>query len=278
MNIYISSSWKNRERVREMAERLTSMGHDVYDFTDSRCRKMPEIPPERFSEEYDPDTMVYREYIRRPEWQAAVTENRQAIAWADLIILLLPCGNDSHADWALGVGMGIRSVVVGRPRRGERSPVHIWANEIVDSVDDAYKWIEGLLSDDKPILCIDFDGVIHSYERGWQDGAIYGDVVSGFFEWVERVRDKFKLVIYSSRSKTDDGVAAMRRWLYEQRKNWIKNGGKGHPSERLEIEFSYEKPAAWITIDDRAIRFNGNWNALELTADMLLEFRSWNAK
>jgi hypothetical protein len=134
------------------------------------------------------------------------------------------------------------------------------------------------MSDFKPTICIDFDGVIHSYERGWQNGVIYGDVVPGFFEWVERVRDRFGLVIYSSRSKTDDGVLAMGTWLHEKRDAWIKAGGTRHPTEPLTFEFSHEKPAAWLTIDDRAIPFKGDWYASELTPDAMRAFKPWNSK
>ena len=130
----------------------------------------------------------------------------------------------------------------------------------------------------QPTICIDFDGVIHSYELGWQGGVIYGTVVPGFFEWVETVRHKFRLAIYSSRSKDDAGVTAMGLWLHEQRNAWLKAGGKQHPTEPLTIEFAHEKPAAWLTIDDRAIQFTGDWSAPELQADAMLAFRPWNAR
>lgn len=142
MNIYISSSWKNREEVRQLAESLRNLGHEVYDFTDPACRKTPEIPPEKYPEEFDPTIHKYSEYIRKPEWKQAVMENKKAIEDADFIILLLPCGSDSHADWALGVGMGKWSVVVGQPRKGERSPVHHWANGMFDTVDQFIEWFK----------------------------------------------------------------------------------------------------------------------------------------
>lgn len=118
---------------------------------------------------------------------------------------------------------------------------------------------------------------MHSYERGWQDGAIYGEVTRGFFEWVELVRHDFRLVIYSSRSKDDDGVIAMTLWLHEKRNAWIKAGGQRHPTEPLEIEFAHEKPAAWLTIDDRCVRFDGSWDNPLLTLEAMRTFKPWNS-
>jgi hypothetical protein len=133
------------------------------------------------------------------------------------------------------------------------------------------------MSDFKPILCIDFDGVIHSYEKGWRDGTIYGTVVPGFFEWVEAVRDRFTLVIYSSRSKDAEGRKAMMDWFTDQRIKWLQAGG-ARRGDSLDIIFANVKPAAWLTIDDRAICFRGDWSAPELSADALRAFKPWNAQ
>jgi hypothetical protein len=130
---------------------------------------------------------------------------------------------------------------------------------------------------DRPTICVDFDGAIHSYERGWQDGAIYGHVVPGFFEWVERVRDHFKLVIHSSRAKDEAGVVAIVFWLHKQRDAWIATGGVRDPIKPLEIEVSAEKPPAWLTIDDRCIRFDGDWAAPELQSEAMRSFKPWTA-
>lgn len=145
MNVYISASWKKRNMVRVLAVELRRMGHEVYDFTDGRCRCTPELPPEKFPEKFNREIHNYREYLNRePAFRNTVEENRRAIEWCDLVILLLPCGLDATAGWALGVGLGKKSVVVGQPVTGERSPTHLWANGMVDNVLDVLTWIKTL--------------------------------------------------------------------------------------------------------------------------------------
>lgn len=128
----------------------------------------------------------------------------------------------------------------------------------------------------KPILCVDFDGVIHSYASGWQGPLVIADdATPGFFEWLDDVAQHFKVVVYSSRSKEPGACDAMALWMAAQRKKWREAGGKspldptGMP---VEVEFSHEKPAAFLTLDDRAICFDGKWP----DPKQMLAFKPWN--
>ena len=128
----------------------------------------------------------------------------------------------------------------------------------------------------KPILCIDFDGVIHDYKRGWQGGVIYGKVTEGFWTWAEEAQNVFKLVIYSSRSKHPEMVEAMKAWLVRQYCNDF-GVSEGWGTEAIFLfEFAAEKPSAWLTIDDRAICFKGDWS--HLTPEAMLSFKPWNVE
>lgn len=130
---------------------------------------------------------------------------------------------------------------------------------------------------DKPNLVIDFDGVIHSYEDGWQGGHIYGTVVPKFFEWAERAKQRFTLCIYSSRSGSHKSCQPMKDWLKVQLTNWKWD----NPNSTLEFDdftFPPSKPPAFVMIDDRAITFNGNWLDPAYDPDILITFRSWVSK
>ena len=129
----------------------------------------------------------------------------------------------------------------------------------------------------KPILCIDFDGVIHSYSSGWQGATVISDrATPGFFEWAEKAARHFTLVVYSSRSKDPAAIEAMQIWMVNERRRWRDEGGLPETDAPLEFEFSAEKPAAFLTIDDRAICFQGDWIALD--PKELLEFKPWNKR
>lgn len=131
-----------------------------------------------------------------------------------------------------------------------------------------------------PIICVDFDGVIHSYKSGWQGVAVIPDEpVPGAIEWLMAhlpVPDAFGMApeykgpevqIYSSRSKSWFGRRAMKKWL-------IKHGL--HPAYIYDgiLKFPVKKPAAFLTIDDRAICFNGTFP----TAKEMMSFKPWNKK
>ena len=129
---------------------------------------------------------------------------------------------------------------------------------------------------EREIICIDFDGVIHSYEHGWQDGDIYGTVVEGFWEWALIAQEKFKLVIYSSRSSDPNMLVQMHNWLNNEWQKYCTTKQLIQPIPNY--HYTREKPAAFITIDDRAITFKGDWSAPELTVEAMLAFKPWNVK
>lgn len=134
----------------------------------------------------------------------------------------------------------------------------------------------------KPVLCVDFDGVIHSYKSGWQGPRkISDEPVPGALEWLRDiyVEGKFDVAIYSSRSKAFLGRAVMKNWL----RIWLfdRFGYQAGPlmdplaDEILDwLKFPTKKPAAFLTIDDRAVCFDGDWS--KLTADAMFSFKPWD--
>lgn len=153
----------------------------------------------------------------------------------------------------------------------------------------------------KPILCLDFDGVIHSYSSGWKGASVIPDPpVKDALQFIVKALDRFEVHILSSRSHQWGGKRAMKRWLrshlialgvpnddmHLQVPQWwvekivaqsemepwhIANRDAADEIIRR-IKWPWFKPPATVTIDDRAITFTGSWPAL---AD-LRAFKPWN--
>lgn len=129
----------------------------------------------------------------------------------------------------------------------------------------------------KPILSIDFDGVIHSYKSGWLAIDIIPDPpVDSAFDALKKYQEKFRVSIFSSRSGSILGIRAMKRWF--EKWGWECNrkyvGSLLIDVEPIGLYFPSEKPAAFLTIDDRAITFKGSFPP----AEELLNFQQWQIK
>lgn len=121
-------------------------------------------------------------------------------------------------------------------------------------------------------LSIDFDGVLHRYDNGWQGpDVVDSPPVEGALEFLAQAVDTYDVCIYSSRSRYRAGRRAMKQWLERELKAKF---GTGWYRIYHSIRWPWFKPAAWLTIDDRAMKFEGHFpTMLELS-----KFKTWQGK
>jgi len=117
-------------------------------------------------------------------------------------------------------------------------------------------------SDGKPILALDFDGVLHSYASGWQGACTVADEpVAGAQAFCERAIKHFALLVFSSRCSMPGGAQAIMLWLRLH-----------HFPEGMWVSIDGVKAPATVTLDDRAWRFDGEWPDVE----ELAVFQPWH--
>ena len=135
----------------------------------------------------------------------------------------------------------------------------------------------------KPILCLDFDGVCHSYTSGWKGATTIPDPpVEGMWPFIIAAARRFEIHVYSSRSHQEGGISAMIDWFAD---HLVTYPGQWYFFKRysdrmvifraetpLWLQFPKKKPSAMVTLDDRALTFTGVWPDV----DALREFKPWN--
>ena len=114
---------------------------------------------------------------------------------------------------------------------------------------------ENSFPDETYQIGVDFDGVIHKCSKGFYDGTVYDPPIEGAREALERLSKKFVIVMYSAKARKDrmlidgkTGVELIWEWLEK------------HDMKQFVKEVTAEKPRAVFYIDDKAVRFEGNWN------------------
>lgn len=106
--------------------------------------------------------------------------------------------------------------------------------------------------DNRKNVLIDFDGVIHKYSKGFYDGTIYDPPTEGAKEAIDKLKNKYRIVIFSARLSptTNKDVEDQKKNMI----NWLSKYNIYYD------QLSYEKIPAVAYIDDLAIHFTGDWD------------------
>ena len=69
-------------------------------------------------------------------------------------------------------------------------------------------------------IAVDFDGVIHNFDKGWHDGTCYGDPLPGALEALKRLSQDYNVIIFTAKAKPSrplvngkTGTELVQEWL-----------------------------------------------------------------
>ncbi len=133
MKIYVASSWRNIFQ-QEVVKRLRYAGHEVYDFMN---------PPGQTGFQWSEidvnwpnwTTEQYRKALNHPVAIAGFNSDFSAMQWADICVMVLPCGRSANteAGWMKGAG---KKVYVLSPDKEEPELMYKIYDGIFCSVSD----------------------------------------------------------------------------------------------------------------------------------------------
>lgn len=114
---------------------------------------------------------------------------------------------------------------------------------------------------------LDFDGVIHSYERGWQNGQIYGTLMPGARDGIRTVMSAEAAFVFTAREDLDVvvewieqklGIPAVSHADWEG--EFLDGDAPAFWNEKGRLLVTNRKLPARKYLDDRGVTFgSGGW-------------------
>ena len=115
-------------------------------------------------------------------------------------------------------------------------------------------------------VAFDLDGTILDYEIGMADKGTFGKPYPGIIDEMKKLRSKgWKIIIWTCRGKTRAMTNHLKKYgiPYD---NINSNSSGPHDSPKIHFD---------VTVDDRALRFDGNTKGL---AERVMNARPWYEK
>ena len=117
----------------------------------------------------------------------------------------------------------------------------------------SYKEVPPGFENDLKNIAIDFDGVIHTFDKGFYDGTCYGEPLPGSLEAIKTLSETYNIIIFTAKAKPSrplvdgkTGTELVIEWLTK------------HDVMQYVVEVTSEKPRAQLYIDDKGYHFE-NW-------------------
>lgn len=121
---------------------------------------------------------------------------------------------------------------------------------------------------EKKTICIDFDGVIHDYSKGWQGEDVFGQMIPNADIGTSVLKQKgWTVIIFTTRKKTDK----LEQWLKEH--NIVYDYINENPNQP---DYTSGKIIADVYLDDRGICFRGRWDQWLLRD--IIDFEPWQVQ
>ena len=125
--------------------------------------------------------------------------------------------------------------------------------------DNEIKHVPPGLEKDANNIAVDFDGVLHNFDKGFYDGTCYGEPIEGSIEALKILSKKYNVIIYSSKCLPDrplvEGLTGREHII-----KWLQK----YDVLKYVKDVTHLKVRAKYYIDDKAINFNNNWNEIIL--------------
>ncbi len=106
----------------------------------------------------------------------------------------------------------------------------------------------------KKTILIDLDGVLNTY-TGIYEAQVIPPIREGAEDFLKKLSAKYKLILFSSRDL-----------------NYVKNWTKEHALDKYFETITNVKHPAYLIIDDRCVRFDGDFDNTIKTVE---EFGVW---
>lgn len=186
--IYVASSWRNKY-YPEVVEALRSSGHEVYDFRNPphggngfHWTDIDENAPNWTFEQY-------AEGLLHPLAEKQFQADINALYWADICVLVLPCGRSAHTEAGYMAGKG-KKVVVYIPEMQEPELMYKLFNGVVHDIDGLKNYISTMWNKGREFTKVDLGLSVYWADRNI--GALTEDDPGDLVGW-KKIGQKVRL-------------------------------------------------------------------------------------